>query len=414
MALFVMFKSYICYMNALQQKKILIGISGSIAAYKIILLVRLLVKAGAEVRVIMTKDASNFVSPLVLSTFTKEKVLVDLFDDNGWSDHVHLGRWADLFLIAPATCNTIAKMAMGHCDNLLLAVYLSATCPVWLAPAMDAEMWHHPAIQRNLECLRADGVQVLKVHKGELGSGLIGEGRMEEPEVIFWQMVADLRTHVLDGQRIMITAGPTYESIDPVRFIGNHSSGKMGFELAKAAYLAGAEVTLITGPTSETLPFEGIRRIDIQSAADLFAAAKTAFAQSTISIFAAAVADFHCDVVATDKIKKNGDADMTLHLVQNIDILKTLAASKTEHQIVVGFALETQNELENAQKKLHTKNADFIVLNSLRNPDAGFGVNTNQVTILSKDGNSIVSELASKSQIAEFILTTISQNILKS
>lgn len=391
----------------LQGKKILIGISGSIAAYKTILLVRLLIKQGAEVKVILTPAAANFVSPLVLETLSKNKVIVDLADGSQWSNHVMLGRWADLFVIAPASCNTLAKMAQGLCDNLLLAVYLSATCPVLIAPAMDEDMWRHPSTQKNISLLREYGNHLMTVAHGELASGLIGEGRMAEPEQILVHLIENFfRGGTLSHKKVMITAGPTYEAIDPVRFIGNHSSGKMGFALAEAMYLQGADVTLITGPTHETTVYQGITIQKVKSAAEMFAACEVIFPETDIAIMSAAVADFSPSTVATEKIKKQSAA-LSISLAPTKDILKYAGTQKRDNQYVVGFALETENEKANALTKLKSKNADCIVLNSLRDEAAGFGVSTNKVTILDKSGEELVTDLKSKKAIAEDIVSFI-------
>ncbi len=391
----------------LQNKKILIGITGSIAAYKSILLVRLLVKQGAEVKVIMTPAAKEFVSPLVLSTLSKNAVVVDLVQGNEWANHVLLGRWADVFVIAPLSCNTLAKMAHGLCDNVLLAVYLSATCPVVVAPAMDEDMWHHPSTQKNLSTLKEYGNQVIAVTNGELASGLFGEGRMAEPEdLVIYLIEHFFRGNALQGKKAVVTAGPTYEAIDPVRFIGNHSSGKMGFALAEALYQQGASVTLITGPTHQKILFPGITVVPVVSAADMFAATETVFSSVDIAIMSAAVADYTPTTVATEKIKKQS-GNLELLLMQTKDILKYAGEQKKSGQYVAGFALETENEKANAVKKLQTKNADCIILNSLRNEAVGFGIDTNQVTILSKEGKEISIGPASKKEIAKDIVSFI-------
>lgn len=394
----------------LQGKKILIGITGSIAAYKIILLTRLLVQSGAEVKIIITPAAKDFVSPLVLSTLSKNKVLIDLFDENQWSNHVALGRWADLFLIAPLSCNTLAKMAHGICDNLLLATYLSATCPVWVAPAMDEDMWLHPTTSYNISLLQKNGVHILAVGNGELASGLFGPGRMAEPEKIWAALEVYFRGKLFNGKKILITAGPTYEAIDPVRFLGNHSSGKMGMALAEQFYLLGGDVHLVIGPTALTAKYDGITVTQIQSASQMYEACLQIFPQMDIAVMAAAVADYTPVEVATEKIKKK-EEELVLHLKKTEDILKTLGAQKSPGQLLVGFALETNNELENARQKLVTKNADLIVLNSMQEPGAGFGINTNNVHILNKEGEIFASGLHSKKEIASFIIDTIVQNI---
>ncbi len=395
----------------LEGKKILIGITGSIAAYKSILLVRLLVKQGAEVKVMMTPAAKEFVSPLVLSTLSKNAVIVDLAAGNEWSNHVMLGRWADVCVMAPLSCNTLAKMAHGICDNLLLAVYLSATCPVVLAPAMDEDMWQHPATQKNLALLKEYGNHLIPVNKGELASGLFGEGRMAEPEDIITYLTAHFfRSDELKGKKALVTAGPTYEAIDPVRFIGNHSSGKMGFALAEELYLRGAEVTLITGPTKQTTVFPGIQVRPVVSAEEMFTACKAVFPSVDIAVMSAAVADYTPEQAATEKIKKQS-GNLALQLVPTTDILQYLGSQKKGGQYLVGFALETQNEIENARKKLVAKNADCIVLNSLRDEAAGFGVDTNKITLLDKAGTEMVSELKSKKEIAKDIVSFIASSI---
>ncbi len=391
----------------LKGKKILIGITGSIAAYKSILLVRLLVKAGAEVKVIMTPAAKEFVSPVVLSTLSKNHVIADLVEGDAWTNHVMLGRWADVFVIAPLSCNTLAKMANGFCDNLLLAVYLSATCPVAIAPAMDEDMWHHPATKRNMDLLAQDGKHIITVAKGELASGLFGDGRMAEPETIVTFITEHFfRTAVLKGKKALVTAGPTYEAIDPVRFIGNHSSGKMGFALAEALYLQGAEVILITGPTHQQTAYTGIHVQHITSAAALFEACTAVFSESAITIMSAAVADYTPVEVAKDKIKKKADS-WELSLTKTKDILLHLGKQKKGGQFIVGFALETTNEKQHALLKLTQKNADCIVLNSLNDEGAGFGVDTNQVTILHRSGEEKKIPLLSKQDVAKEIVSFI-------
>lgn len=391
----------------LEGKKILIGITGSIAAYKSILLVRQLVKQGAEVKVVMTPAAREFVSPLVLATLSKNAVVSELVEGSEWSNHVMLGRWADLFVVAPLSCNTLAKMANGLCDNLLLAVYLSATCPVVIAPAMDEDMWQHPATQRNLDLLKGYGNHIIPVNSGELASGLHGEGRMAEPESIVVFLVEHFfRTSELAGKKVMVTAGPTYEAIDPVRFIGNHSSGKMGFALAEELYLRGADVQLISGPTQQTTTFAGIHVNKVRSAAEMFDTSVAIFPDVDIAVMSAAVADYSPAETADEKIKKQ-PGDLTLLLLPTKDILQYVGTHKRQGQYVVGFALETQNEKENARKKLESKQADCIVLNSLRDEAAGFGVDTNKVTLLCKDGTEMVTELKTKKEIAKDIVSFI-------
>jgi len=390
----------------LQNKKIVLGISGSIAAYKAAILTRLLVKAGAEVQVIMTNASKDFVTPLTLSTLSKKPVLSGLSENDSWANHVALGRWADVMLIAPLSCNTLAKMALGLCDNLLMAVYLSATCPVVVAPAMDEDMWHHATTVKNLETLQGMGNQLIPVDKGELASGLFGEGRMAEPEAIVqWLNVFFSQKNELSGKKILVTAGPTYEPIDPVRFIGNHSTGKMGVAIAEEIKNRGGDVTLVLGPCGVPIN-AGIHTIRVQSAADMLQACEQLFPQFDIAIMSAAVADYTPVTIAREKIKKTED-DLQLHLTKTCDILKTLGARKTSKQILVGFALETNNEKENAWLKLQSKNADMIVLNSLQDVGAGFGHDTNKITIFDKNGNTYPFEIKSKKEVAKDIVNTI-------
>jgi phosphopantothenoylcysteine decarboxylase/phosphopantothenate--cysteine ligase len=391
----------------LHNKKILIGVTASIAAYKTILLVRLLVKQGAEVKVVMTPAAKDFVSPLVLSTLSKNKVVVDLAQEAEWSNHVMLGRWADVFLIAPLSCNTLAKMAHGLCDNLLLAVYLSATCPVVVAPAMDEDMWYHPSTQKNISLLKEYGNQIIQVENGELASGLFGEGRMAEPEDMFIYLVENFfRSAELKGKKAMVTAGPTYEAIDPVRFVGNHSSGKMGFALAEELYLRGAEVELISGPTQQHTAYKGIKITKVVSAAEMFTACETLFPSMDIAVMSAAVADYSPATAASEKIKKQS-GNLELSLTRTKDILQYIGSQKKQGQYVAGFALETNNEKKNALKKLQSKNADCIILNSLRDEAAGFGIDTNKVTILGRSGKEIALGPKSKKEIAKDIVSFI-------
>ncbi len=390
----------------LNNKKILIGITGSIAAYKIILLVRLLIKAGADVKIIMTAAAADFVTPLTLSTLSKNEVLMDLSTENNWANHVALGRWADVFLIAPLTCNTLAKMANGICDNLLLAVYLSATCPVVVAPAMDEDMWLHPTCKKNIEAIKRYGNFILPVHKGELASGLNGAGRMSEPEEISVWISNFLNTKKdLSDKNILISAGPTYEAIDPVRFIGNRSSGKMGIALAEACLRRGAKVTLVLGPVKEKVA-ENISVVNVTSAAEMYEACVINFPKTDIAIMCAAVADYTIANPAEQKIKKKED-NLELTLIKTKDILKELGILKTQKQILVGFALETNDAEANALKKLTEKKADFIVLNSLLDAGAGFEQDSNKITIFDKAGNKKSFETKAKSAVAEDILNTI-------
>ncbi len=391
----------------LKGKKILLAITGSIAAYKSILLVRLLVKSGAEVKVIMTSAAKNFVSPLVLSTLSNNKVLVDLFDEDTWANHVMLGRWADVMLVAPLSCNTLSKMASGQCDSLLLAVYLSATCPVVVSPAMDEDMWHHPSTRKNIQSLESYGNKIIDVDNGELASGLVGEGRMAEPETIVQYITEQyFRDKALDGKKGLITAGPTYEPVDPVRFIGNHSSGKMGFALAEAFYMRGAEVELVTGPTIEQVKYKGINVTHVKSADAMYNACVGLFGSADITVMSAAVADYSPEAPALEKIKKSS-GQLVLNLSKTKDILRSLGERKQPGQLLVGFALETNNEKEYALGKMKSKNADMIVLNSLKDANAGFGHDTNKVTVFEASGKEHTLGLASKQKIAEEIVNII-------
>jgi len=392
----------------LKGKKILIGITGSIAAYKAIYLVRLFVKEGAEVKVVMTPSAKDFVSRLTLSTLSKNPVLVDLFDEESWANHVMLGRWADVMVIAPLSCNTLAKMAHGLCDNLLLAVYLSATCPVAVAPAMDEDMWHHASTKENLEKIGSFGNKIIPVEKGELASGLHGEGRMAEPETII-QFLTDhfFLTRTLAGKKAFVSAGPTYEPIDPVRFIGNYSSGKMGVAIAKELCNRGAEVTLITGPTNIG-EMNGMHIIKVNTAEEMYAECTKSFKNADMGIMAAAVADYTPVKKEKEKIKKT-ENKFLLELKRTTDILKTLGGQKKNGQILVGFALETTNEKKYALDKLKTKNADLIVLNSLNDKEAGFGKDTNKITIFEKGGKEFQFDTKSKNEVAKDIVNTIIQ-----
>ncbi len=391
----------------LKGKKIVLGVTGSIAAYKSIYLVRLLVRSGAEVKVIITPAAKDFVSSLTLSTLSRNPVLVDLFDEQSWSNHVMLGRWADVMLIAPLSCNTLAKMATGQCDNLLLATYLSATCPVVIAPAMDEDMWHHPATKENIKKLESFGNQIIPVEKGDLASGLYGEGRMAEPEQILAYISSNFfLTRPLAGKKAIVTAGPTYEPIDPVRFIGNNSSGKMGIAIAKELEHRGAEVTLIMGPSPINITSNGISLIRVKTAEEMYKAASDGFGESDIAIMAAAVADYTPVAPAKEKIKKK-EEHLTVDLVKTKDILKSLGDKKGKGQVLVGFALETTNEKQNAMDKLQRKNADMIILNSLNDPGAGFGHDTNKITIFEKGGQEFNFDTKSKTEVAKDIVDTI-------
>ena len=388
-------------------KKILLGITGSIAAYKSIYLLRLLIKAGAEVKVVITPSAKDFVSPLTLSTLSRNTVMVDLFDEQSWSNHVMLGRWADLMIVAPLSCNTLAKMANGQCDNLLLATYLSATCPVVVAPAMDEDMWHHPATKNNLQQLENYGNKIIPVEKGDLASGLYGDGRMTEPETILNYIMANFfLTRPLNGKKAIVTAGPTYEPIDPVRFIGNQSSGKMGIAIAKELYSRGADVTLILGPTQLAFKANGISLINVTTAAQMHEACNDIFDKTDITVMAAAVADYSPLIIEKDKIKKK-EEKITIELCKTKDILKSLGEKKRTGQILVGFALETNNEKRNAIDKLVSKNADMIVLNSLNDTGAGFGHDTNKITIFEKGGKEFSFDNKSKNEVAKDIVDTM-------
>ncbi len=392
----------------LEGKKILLGVTGSIAAYKVAILVRLLIKAGAEVKVILTPAAKEFVSPLTLSTLSRNPVLIDLVNDDTWQNHVSLGRWADIMLLAPLSCNTLSKMASGTCDNLLMAVYLSATCKVAVAPAMDEDMWLHPATKRNLQIINNFGNIVLPVDSGELASGLIGEGRMMEPAVMVDWLKNYFSTGMpLSGKKVLVTAGPTYEPIDPVRFIGNHSSGKMGLAIALELEKRGAEVTLIVGPTSLDIP-DYINTIKVQTAAEMFDVCVDLFPHVDVAVMSAAVADFTPVISAQEKIKKS-DADLSIAFTKTKDILKYLGENKKLNQLLIGFALETSDEENYAKKKLIEKNADLIVLNSLKDEGAGFGYDTNKITIFDKLGNTQYFDKKSKKEVAVDIVNSIIQ-----
>jgi phosphopantothenoylcysteine decarboxylase/phosphopantothenate--cysteine ligase len=385
----------------LEGKKIVVGVCGSIAAYKSALLVRLLVKAGAQVQVVMTKDAAGFITPLTLSTLSKNPVLVDYYkpDTGEWNNHVELGLWADVMIIAPASANTIGKMAGGLCDNLLTAVYLSAKCPVYFAPAMDLDMWKHPATQENIIRLTQYGNTLIPPGNGELASGLHGEGRMAEPEEIISFISGEIKKKLpLTGHKIVVTAGPTYEAIDPVRFIGNHSSGKMGFAIAAQFAQLGADVVLISGPSAQKNT-AAVQRIDVTSAAEMLEACLQHFTDAKACIMSAAVADYTPVTVATQKIKKQ-DAGFNIDLKKTTDILKTLGGLKRPDQLLVGFALETNDEEQNAIGKLQSKNLDFVVLNSLNDEGAGFKTDTNKITIIDKALNKTTFSLKTKEKVA--------------
>ncbi|HWW41851.1 bifunctional phosphopantothenoylcysteine decarboxylase/phosphopantothenate--cysteine ligase CoaBC [Pedobacter sp.] len=392
----------------LKNKNIILGVCGSIAAYKAAVLVRLLIKAGANVKVILTSDAANFITPLTLATLSKNPVYTQYFEkETGvWSNHVELGLWADMLIIAPASANTLAKMANGICDNLLSAVYLSAKCPVFLAPAMDLDMWKHKSTQSNIERLKSFGNTIISPNSGELASGLYGEGRMAEPEEITAFLTGTFKKKLpLAGKKVLVTAGPTFEAIDPVRFIGNHSSGKMGFAIADRFVELGADVTLISGPTAESSTHT-MKRIDVVSAAEMLKASQICFDEMDIIIMSAAVADYTPVHVASQKIKKK-DNDLSIELKKTTDILATLGAQKRSGQILVGFALETENEEDNAKAKLLKKNLDLIILNSLNDKGAGFQTNTNKITIFNKNFEKKTFEVKSKADVAKDISTEI-------
>ncbi|MEZ4800547.1 MAG: bifunctional phosphopantothenoylcysteine decarboxylase/phosphopantothenate--cysteine ligase CoaBC [Flavobacteriales bacterium] len=397
----------------LKGKKILLGITGSIAAYKSAWLVRLLVQHGAEVKVVVTKAALDFVTPITLSTLSKNPIYSDFTEnkDNGtWTNHVELALWADAMIIAPLSANSLAKMATGQSDNFFLTTYMSTRCPVFVAPAMDHDMFEHGGTQANLEKLTTFGHHIIAPNEGELASGLMGKGRMAEPEEILDAIVSHFNPElVLQNKNVLITAGPTFEAIDPVRFIGNRSTGKMGIELAAAAALLGAKVKLVLGPTHLGISHPNIEVIQVESAQQMFEACKNSFPSCDIAIMAAAVADYRVETVADRKIKKS-DSTLTLNLVKNIDIAATFGKEKT-HQILVGFALETDNEIVNAQEKLKKKNFDLIVLNSLQDKGAGFGGTTNKITLFWPNNKSKEFGLKAKSDVAVDILTEISQMI---
>ncbi|MCI5058162.1 MAG: bifunctional phosphopantothenoylcysteine decarboxylase/phosphopantothenate--cysteine ligase CoaBC [Flavobacteriales bacterium] len=389
----------------LRGKNIVLGVTGGIAAYKIPMLVRLLRKEGANVKCVITEETKRFVSPLVLDTLSGNRVESKLVENDQWIDHVHLGKWADAFVIAPLTANTMSKMVSGHCDNMLMATYMSCEAPVWVAPAMDLDMFKHPSTDENLRWLESNGINIIGPEAGELASGLVGKGRMTEPQDIFDALCEyfDIKGP-LKGKKVLVTAGPTYEKIDPVRYIGNYSSGKMGFAIAEEALNKGAQVTLITGPTKLSCS-SAIERIDVESAEQMLNACLESFKEADIAIKAAAVADYRPKVLADQKIKKSGD--LTLELEKTTDILKTLGAQKKPFQTLVGFALETNNELEYAQKKLEKKNLDFIVLNSLKDEGAGFGVDTNKITIVDRNNKIDKFELKPKPEVAKIIIDKI-------
>ena len=397
----------------LKGKHIILGVTGSIAAYKAATLTRLLVKEGASVKVVMTPLAKEFITPLTMATLSKSPIMVDFYNpENGdWNSHVDLGLWADLYLIAPASANTIGKMAGGIADNLLLTTYLSAKCPVMVAPAMDLDMYKHPATQRNLKVLQSFGNIIIEPESGELASGLIGKGRMEEPERIV-AFIADYfaRQEDFKGKKVVVTAGPTYEKIDPVRFIGNYSSGKMGLAIAEELAGRGAEVVLVCGPVNLKTCHPAIRRVDVESAAQMYEVTSKEFVNSDVAVLSAAVADFTPKEKADHKIKRGKD-DLLLELLPTKDIAAELGRIKTASQLLVGFALETNDEEVNALSKMQRKNLDMIVLNSLNDKGAGFSVDTNKVTILDKAGDKTVYELKTKVEVAKDIVDQIASRL---
>lgn len=393
----------------LEGKNVVLGVCGSIAAYKSALLVRLLVKAGANVQVVMTPDATNFITPLTLATLSKNPVFSDYFvaETGEWHNHVELGLWGDLMVIAPASANTIAKTATGLVDNLLTAVYLSAKCPVYFAPAMDLDMWKHPSTSANIEMLQSFGNIMIAPGTGELASGLHGEGRMAEPEDIIAFLSADIKKKLpLVNTKALVTAGPTYEAIDPVRFIGNHSSGKMGFAIADELARLGADVVLISGPSAQVSKQRAVKRVDVTSAAEMLAACQQHYTDAKVCVMSAAVADYTPVTIAKQKIKKQ-DGRLTIETKKTTDILRFLGDNKHDGQLLVGFALETNNEEENAIAKLQRKNLDFIVLNSLGDAGAGFKTDTNKITIIDRDLQKTTFALKSKEDVATDICAKI-------
>jgi len=397
-------------MSVLSGKKVVLGISGGIAAYKTASLVRLFIKTGAQVQVIMTPASKDFVTPLTLSTLSKNPVHSTFYNEEEdgaqWNNHVDLALWADFMLIAPATANTLSKLVNGNCDNLLIATYLSAKCPIYFAPAMDLDMYKHPSTIASFKALKAFGNTIIPAENGELASGLSGEGRMAEPENIIAFLEADLESKLpLKGKKILITAGPTYEAIDPVRFIGNHSSGKMGFDIAESAASFGAEVVLVSGPTHCKIKNTNIKLISVVSAQQMFDACHLYFNEVDVAIAAAAVADYRPKVVAQQKIKKS-EANFTIELEKTKDILESLGKIK-KNQFLIGFALETENEIENAKAKIQKKNLDLIVLNSMNDEGAGFGKSTNKVTFIDKHSTVESMQLKSKEEVAADIINKI-------
>lgn len=393
----------------LENKKIVLGITGGIAAYKACNLARLLIKKGAEVQVVMTPSAKEFITPLTLSTLTHKPVVSEFFDrrDGSWHSHVDIGLWADAMIVAPATASSIGKMANGIADNMLVTTYLSMKAPVFVAPAMDLDMYAHPSTQQNIQRLVAYGNHIIEPGTGFLASKLEGKGRMEEPEKIVEVLEQYFaKQQRLSGKKVLITAGPTYEKIDPVRFVGNYSSGKMGFALAEACALQGAEVTLVSGPVMLQTKHPAIRRIDVESAQEMYDAATSHFPEADITILSAAVADFTPETTADKKIKRKGD-ELVLNLRPTQDIAAALGTLKKDNQLLVGFALETDNEMQNAQSKMERKNLDFIVLNSLQDKGAGFRVDTNKITILDRQQGTTAYDVKTKQEVAEDIVEYI-------
>ena len=402
-------------MHLLEGKKIIVGICGGIAAYKILTLIRLLKKAGAEVKVIMTPSAVDFIGKLTPATLSEEEIYLEMFNTSTgvWTNHVELGLWADLFLIAPATAGTISKMTSGQADNLLITTYLSARCPVFVAPAMDLDMWAHPSTQSNINLLKNHQVQIIEPGTGSLASGLEGKGRMEEPEQIFNILESFFKSaQTLKGKKVLITLGPTMEAIDPVRFISNHSTGKMGAELSLNLVQKGAEVYIVSGPIKADvkLPVEATI-IKVQSAEEMYQACLKIFPEADITILSAAVADYRPEKAETDKIKKKDDS-LEIRLIKTTDIAASLGQKKKKGQILVGFALETNNEVANAKSKIERKNLDAIVLNSMNDPGAGFGFDTNKITIIDRIGQEFTFETKTKKEVANDIVEYVVKKLL--
>lgn len=394
-------------------KKILLAVTGSIAAYKSATLIRLLIKSGATVKVIMTPASTSFISPLTLSTLSKHPVHTDVIDNAAWNNHVELGLWADAMVVAPATATTLGKMANGISDNIVTAVYLSAKCPVYIAPAMDRDMWLHPATQNNISSLQSYGNRLIDAEEGELASGLIGKGRMAEPENIIARLTKDLIAHQdLAGKQVLITAGPTYEALDPVRFLGNHSSGKMGLALAEACAERGAQVHLVLGPSRLSISHPLVNTYEVGTAAEMYDKCNMLHKQSEICIFAAAVADYRPKEISDKKIKKTGDT-LTLELEKTTDIAAALGKAKSPDQFHIGFALETNDPEKHAKAKLAKKNLDMIVLNSLSDKGAGFQHDTNKITIFLSDGKQQDFPLKLKTEVAQDIINTLVNNFVK-